>query len=266
MERKVKILIVDDELPVCRSISRVLEPEGYAVDTALSGKEALSKEEENRYDMMLVDLMMPGMSGMDLIKSVKEKRPDMVMIMITGYPTMKTAVESVKLGAFDYIPKPFTPEELRSLVLRALERKRLHEKEMAPKEGLAAEERAKPPVSKDRYCIPDHCWAKVEDDGSVRIGVHEIFLMTIKSISSIDFPYEDEKIGQGDACLWFVDANGNLHRMWAPVSGRVIQVNEELKGNYSQVMRDPYGSGWLLLIQPTKLEDDLKNLAPLEHE
>lgn len=266
MERKSKILVVDDELPVCRSISKVLEPEGYVVDTALSGEEALKKEEENGYDMMLVDLMMPGMSGMELIRAVKEERPDMVMIMITGYPTMKTAVESVKLGAFDYIPKPFTPDELRSVVLRALERKRLHDKEMAPKEELTAEQRAKLPVLKDRYCIPDHCWARVEDDGSVRIGVHDIFMMTIKSISSIDFPYENEKIGQGDACLWFVDASGNLHRMWAPVSGRVISVNEELKEDYTRVMRDPYGSGWLLLIKPTSLEDDLKNLASFERE
>ncbi len=265
MEGKRKILVVDDELPVCRSISSVLEPEGYVVDTALSGEEALRKEQEVGYDMMLIDLMMPGMSGIDVIKAIKEKRPDMVMIMITGYPTMKTAVESVKLGAFDYIPKPFTPDELRSLVLRALERKRLHEKGRVLKEGSATGERQVPSVVKDRYCIPDHCWAKVEEDGRVRIGVHDIFVMTIKSISSIDFPYKNEKLGQGDACLWFVDTNGNLHRMWAPVSGRVISVNEELKDDYSRVIRDPYESGWLLLIQPTRLEEDLKNLAPFEH-
>ena len=262
METKVKILVVDDELPVCRSISSALEAEGHVIDTALSGEEALRKEEQDGYDIMLVDLMMPGMSGMDLLKAVKEKRPDVVVVMITGYPTMDTAVQSVKLGAFDYIPKPFTPDELRSIVSRALERRRLYEQKIAPQEELGEEEKTEPPLSKDLYCIPDHCWAKVEGDGTVRIGVHDIFLMTIKDISSIDFPYENEKVGQGDACLWVVDASGNLHRMWSPVSGRVISINEELKEDYSLVMRDPYGSGWLLLIKPASLEDDLKNLAP----
>jgi CheY-like chemotaxis protein/glycine cleavage system H lipoate-binding protein len=260
MEDKVKILVVDDELPVCRSISSALEAEDYVIDTTLSGEEALKKEEENRYDVMLVDLMMPGMSGMDLLKAVREKRPDIVVIMITGYPTMETAVQSVMLGAFDYIPKPFTPEELRSIVSRALERRRLYERKITAKAKVGE---AKPPVQKDLYCIPDHCWAKVEKDGNVRIGVHDIFMMTIKNVTSIDFPYEDEKIGQGDACLWVVDASGNLHRMWSPVSGRVISINEELKEDYSRVMRDPYDSGWLLLIKPASLEEDLKNLAPL---
>jgi CheY-like chemotaxis protein/glycine cleavage system H lipoate-binding protein len=260
MENKVKILVVDDELPVCRSISSALQADDYVIDTTLSGEEALKKEEETRYDIMLVDLMMPGMSGMDLLKAVREKRPDIVVIMVTGYPTMETAVQSVMLGAFDYIPKPFTPDELRSIVSRALERRRLYEKKITSKAEVGE---AKPPVQKDLYCIPDHCWAKVENDGTVRIGVHDIFLMTIKNVTSIDFPYEDEKIGQGDACLWVADANGNLHRMWSPVSGRVISINEELKEDYSRVMRDPYGSGWLLLIKPASLEEDVKNLAPL---
>ena len=262
MENKVKILVVDDELPVCRSISSALEAEDYIIDTTLSGEEALEKEQETRYDIMLVDLMMPGVSGMDLLKAVREKRPDIVVIMVTGYPTMETAVQSVMLGAFDYIPKPFTPKELRSVVSRALERRRLYEQEKIPKAALGKQKRAEPPPPKDLYCIPDHCWAKVENDGNVRIGVHDIFLMTIKKVTSIDFPYEDEKIGQGDACLWVVDASGNLHRMWSPVSGRVISINEELKEDYSRVMRDPYGSGWLLLIKPACLEEDLKNLAP----
>lgn len=263
MESKVKLLVVDDELPVCRSISSVLKPEGYAVDVALSGEEALRKEEENRYDVMLVDLMMPGMSGMELIRVVKGKRPDIVMIMITGYPTMKTAVESVKLGAFDYIPKPFTPDELRSLVSRALERRRLYEEKITPKAEVGE---AKPPLPKDLYCIPDHCWAKVEDDGNVRIGVHDIYVKTVNNLSSIEFPEKDEKVSQGEPCFWLKDANRNLHRVWSPVSGRVVSINEEVEKDYSRVMSDPYGSGWILVIKPERLEEDLENLVPFSYK
>ena len=116
MAYKAKILVVDDEIPVCKSISSVLENERYTVDTALSGEEALKKDKESEYDVIITDLMMPGISGMELLKIVKNKRTDCKVIMVTGYPSLKTAVQSTKLGAFDYIPKPFTPNELRIIM------------------------------------------------------------------------------------------------------------------------------------------------------
>ena len=116
---KRRILVVDDEITVCKSIRRSIQSENYDVDMALSGEEALKKDRENPYDLIITDLMMPGISGLDLLRAVKEHRPEAAVIMITGYPTIKTAVESVKLGAFDYLPKPFTPADLRGVVARA---------------------------------------------------------------------------------------------------------------------------------------------------
>jgi len=271
LERKAKVLVVDDEIPVCKSVSSALEQQTYTVDIALSGEEALKKERESGYDVIIADLMMPGMSGMDLLRVVREKRPDLTVIMITGYPSIKTAVQAMKLGAFDYLPKPFTPNELRSLVWRALQRKQLYEEripseveleEVEPEEGETAETL----VPEKLYCIPEHSWAKVEDDGSVRIGIHDIYLMTVKNLSSIEFPAESEMVNQGEACLKITDANGNVHRLWSPVSGMVIAVNRELERDYSQVMRDPYRSGWMLLIEPLRLKEDLKNLLTLSDE
>jgi len=92
----------------------------YEVDMALSGEEALKKEDEKKYDVIVADLMMPGLSGIDLLKALKAKNSGARVIMITGYPTMKTTVQSMQIGAFDYLPKPFLPNELRSLVARAL--------------------------------------------------------------------------------------------------------------------------------------------------
>jgi CheY-like chemotaxis protein/glycine cleavage system H lipoate-binding protein len=266
LEEKAKILVVDDEIPVCKSVSSALEQEVYAVDLALSGEEALKKEQENRYDVIIADLMMPGMSGMELLKAVKAKRPDLTVIMITGYPSVKTAVQAVKLGAFDYIPKPFTPDELRSLVRRALKRKQLYEEGLPSEVELVEEEPAETPVPRDLYCIPEHSWAKVEDDGIVRIGIHDVYLATIQSLSSIEFPHENEIVNQGEVCLKMTDGNGNVHRIWSPASGIVISVNRELEKDYSQVMKDPYRSGWMLLIDPLRLKEDLKNLVPFYDE
>jgi len=262
METKGRILVVDDELPVCKSIAGALETEGYQMDAVQSGEEAVKRLAEAEYDLLLVDLMMPGMSGMELLEAVKKEHPTAVVIMITGYPTMKTAVQAVKLGAFDYLPKPFTPKELRVLVSRGLGWRRLREqaKPAGPLEG-------KPDISmtKDIYCIPGHSWARVEVDGTVRVGVHETFLISLRTVVSVEFPYEGERISQGEACLWLTDQQKNLHRVWAPVSGKVAAVHAELKADPSQVLKDPYGSGWLLLLEPERLEEDLKNLVPFDY-
>jgi len=265
LENRAKVLVVDDEIPVCKSMSSALDQEMYNVDMALSGEEALKKEAENRYDVIIVDLMMPGMSGMDLLRAVKDNRPDLPVIMITGYPSIKTAVQAMKLGAFDYLQKPFAPSELRSLVWRALQRTQLYEKKLIS-EIESEEEEIVESLIPDLYCIPEHSWAKVEDDGSVRVGMHDVFLTTVKALSSIEFPDKNKMVNQGEACLKITDSNGNVHRLWSPVSGMVISVNRELEKDYSRVMRDPYGSGWILLIEPIRLTEDLKNLVTLSDE
>ena len=117
---KKKILIVDDELSVCKSIRQALLSQNYDVDMALSGEEALQKEEQGNYDVIIADLMMPGLSGLALLQSLKAKNALAKVIMVTGYPTVKTTVQAMQIGAFDYLPKPFLPAELRLMVIRAL--------------------------------------------------------------------------------------------------------------------------------------------------
>jgi two-component system phosphate regulon sensor histidine kinase PhoR len=119
-QTKKKILIVDDEPNVCKSLRRALICPEYDIDMVLSGEEALQKEEEEKYDVVIADLMMPGISGLDLLKSLKAKNAPAKVIMITGYPTFKTTFQAMQIGVFDYLPKPFLPAELRALVAKAL--------------------------------------------------------------------------------------------------------------------------------------------------
>jgi len=118
---KHRILVMDDELTVCKSIRQVLIREDCEVDMAQSGEEALRKEAEQPYDVMIVDLMMPGLSGMDLLKMLKARNPKARIIMVTGYPTMRNTLQAMQLGAVDFLPKPFLPTTLRNLVAAALE-------------------------------------------------------------------------------------------------------------------------------------------------
>ncbi|HCL81443.1 MAG TPA: Fis family transcriptional regulator, partial [Nitrospiraceae bacterium] len=119
------ILIVDDEEIVRKSCVRILSPEGYALETAKNADDALKKLDDKTFDLVLTDLVMPDITGIDLLKKIKEDRPETEVIIITGYGTVKTAVDALKYGAYDYIEKPFTPDALVNAVGRCLEKKRL---------------------------------------------------------------------------------------------------------------------------------------------
>jgi DNA-binding NtrC family response regulator len=120
-----RILVVDDEMIVCESCQRILQEESYEVECVTSGQEAIERMKETPFDIVITDLKMPGVDGMEVLKSIREDYPDTVVIMITGFSTVETAVEAMKLGAFDYIPKPFTPDEVSIVVKKALEKRSL---------------------------------------------------------------------------------------------------------------------------------------------
>lgn len=117
---KKKILVVDDEPAVRKSIREALLREDYEIDTAPGGEEALRLAGNKAYDVFLVDLMMPGIGGLDLLKMIRAECPAARVIMITGYPTVKNTLLAMQTGAFDFLPKPFLPSTLRSLVAKAL--------------------------------------------------------------------------------------------------------------------------------------------------
>jgi DNA-binding NtrC family response regulator len=124
-EEAGKILVVDDERIVCKSCERVLGAEGHAVSTTQSGREGIEKGVSGDFDVVIVDLKMPDVDGMKVLRAIKEKQPDVEAIVITGYSTVSTAVEAMKLGAIDYLAKPFTPDELCVVVSKAMEKRRL---------------------------------------------------------------------------------------------------------------------------------------------
>lgn len=116
-----KLLVIDDEDIVRTSCRRVLSPEGYDVRLASNAFEGIKMLEEEQFDVVLTDLKMPDTDGITVLKTIKEKWPQTQVIVITGYQTVDTAVKSIKLGACDYIEKPFTPDALLSAVAAAID-------------------------------------------------------------------------------------------------------------------------------------------------
>ena len=125
MDGQAKVLIVDDQINTCKSLQAILKKSGYPSDYTLSAEEALKRVHGEHFDILITDIRMPGMDGMQLLEELKKVQPHIVVIMITGYATIKSAVEAIKKGAYDYLPKPFTPDEVRVIIERASERCRL---------------------------------------------------------------------------------------------------------------------------------------------
>jgi DNA-binding response OmpR family regulator len=118
------VLVVDDEGAIRYSVGKTLQRVGYNVNEAASGEEALDLMRKQHFDVVLTDIRMPGLSGVDLLRHIKELAPDIIVILMTGYATLGTAVEALRLGAHDYLIKPSSSQDIRQSVARGVERAR----------------------------------------------------------------------------------------------------------------------------------------------
>ncbi len=125
LHEKANVLVIDDEEMVRNSCTKILKEEGHAVMVAENGDEGLSVFREFNPDLVLIDLKMPGKSGMEVLEELEGEDPDVVKIVITGYATVSSALDAMKRGAYDFVPKPFSPDELLLIVGRGLEKRRL---------------------------------------------------------------------------------------------------------------------------------------------
>jgi DNA-binding NtrC family response regulator len=128
MKKIGRVMVVDDEENIRDVLSNYLDSLGYLVETANDGEDALSKFKRGGFDLIISDLLMPTVDGLELLKKVREEDKDVIFLMITGYPSIETAVEAIKKGAYDYITKPFHMEDVKIRIERAFEKKNLKER------------------------------------------------------------------------------------------------------------------------------------------
>jgi len=121
MKNRHAVLIVDDESAVRNGMARVIEKKGYGIRTADSGEAALAMTAQSPFDVVFLDIKLPGMDGMEVLRQLRARNPKTAVIMITGYPTIDTAIESLRLGALDYLVKPFRVDDLEVMLEKALE-------------------------------------------------------------------------------------------------------------------------------------------------
>jgi DNA-binding NtrC family response regulator len=136
MPHTALIHLIDDEPIIHEVLGQLLRAEGYEVEISASGPDALPKYDEQGFDLTLLDLLMPGMDGLEVLKAVKKKNPQAEIIIITAYASVESALDAMKMGAFDYVQKPFKHDELLLVIRRSLEHKQLQEENLRLKDEL----------------------------------------------------------------------------------------------------------------------------------
>ena len=263
---RARILAVDDEPVVLDAFRRILALAGFSVDTVESGPEALGLVQRRDYDIVFTDLKMPGMDGVEVVKGVRHLRPDADVAVITGYATIETAVQTMALGAVDYVQKPFTAEELSEFAGRLLIRRQARlEAERRPAVRLVAPalaDAARP----DEFCVPGgvfvtagHSWARIEPSGHVRVGLDDFARKALGTVEKVTVPRAGEEVRQGEP-LFSVSRGGRTARFVAPVTGTVTQINAALDRDPDGVVLSPYDRGWVCLVQPADLAAELPGL------
>ncbi len=263
MNEKVKydILVIDDEEVIIEAVRRIAGGEGFAVDSSLNAKEALEKLSKNEYGLIITDIMMPEMDGFQFLDELEKKKINIPVVITTGYSTVEMAVKSLARGAIGYIPKPFTIEELLSIIYRGLEFKKIDEEILKEQFNLSDATIIYVPCPPKYYRLGYNSWINIDNEGSVFVGVSDMYLKTIKTVKSIELRNFEDNIVQGAICATFETEDGLTHHLLSPVSGMVIEPNNKLKEDIMLIEKDPYFEGWLYRIIPSDLDFELKNLV-----
>ena len=265
-EPVARILCVDDEEVILDSFRKILVLDGYSVDTVETGQEALGLVQTRDYDFVFTDLKMPAMSGTDVAKSVKHLRPDIDVVIITGFATVESAVECMKYGAMDYVEKPFTEDELRTFVKHALIRRRDRiEKQLKPRVHVMGPAEAGQGAAGE-FSVPGgvlvssgHCWASLAQDGTAKIGLDDFARKLLGRIDAIDLPEIGMQVKAGQR-LFSVTQNQRKAHFHAPLSGKVVKVNGDLGGNNGMLENLSYGRSWVCVIEGENLDEELPGL------
>lgn len=253
------ILVVDDEQVIVDAVVKICTLENYKVVPASEAAAAVQLLQSGSYGLMLCDIMMPQMDGFQLLSVARKRAPGMPVVMATGYSTVENAVRSLREGAIDFVPKPFTSDELLSAVGRAVRYRKIAE-------AVAAGTGSGDPTLLIVPCPPKYqrlgyaSWVVLEDGGTALIGLTHLFIRILERIDGLELQPMNAEIAQGTACAQVRTHDGLLHSVLAPVSGRIVEVNPAATPDV--IEKDPYFAGWLYRCIPSDVEYEMPQLTP----
>ena len=194
------ILVMEDDLNVAKGLEMILNEEGYAVNLAGTGALAMAAFKEKRFDLLVADLRLPDIDGMEVIKQVKSATPDTEVVVITGYGTAATAVEAMKIGVHDFLPKPFTDDQIKSAINEALNSQ---VSKTAAKTVEKAETREEKLIQKrevslvlNRTAEDAEFWKDLMENGSNALEGYRLSMEAKAAIVSGDLKWINENVGE----------------------------------------------------------------------
>lgn len=251
---QIKLLVVDDEQIVLDSIKKILRhDEQLSVSTALSVENALELMDAIQPSIVLTDLMMPEIDGLEFLKLLKDKKSNIIVIMITGYATINTALQAMQNGAFDYLAKPFTREELKKIVQRASELVMANTESSV--QNTVNDDSEQNSVKKLKG-IGENSWLMLQEDGSVILGSERPFLFSIGRIQTVYLPSKGDEIRQGSVYFQIFSTDMRSLSLLSPLSGIVAEVNQKVISDPNTALQDPYNEGWLVRIIPSHFKEE----------
>jgi len=247
------LLVVDDEKVVCDSCARILGEKGYSVETSTDAAKALRLATEKNYAVILLDIKMPSVDGLEFLEELRKTQKDVHVVVITGYSTPENTAAAMKLGAADIVPKPFSPDELLRAVTKlmpAMEKKAAVAVETKP----VAEAERGAGYSKDYYFM-DEAWMQRAAFNSARVGA---FLPTedARAVTSVQLPKVGEIVYRGLPIAAVNIAGKPARIIPSPVTGEILETNAALAVGKTEVWTKPC-QAWIANVRPTNIEEDL---------
>ncbi len=260
MDKKINLLVVDDEQIILDSIRKLLsKDEVFAVTTMNSVDDALEYMQSNSVDIVLTDLMMPDKDGLEFLKILNKKKYDGIVIMLTGYATINSALQAMELGAFDYLAKPFTKTEIKRILNRA--RDLIAANRSAAKEDEIHKHRPEQSIIDNQSVTGKNTWFMTTDDGLVMLGVERPFVIEIGSIESVYMPEVGDEIRQGSSFFQIFSSDFRTYSVTSPFSGTVKAINKSVIKEPAKFLDDPYNAGWLIKMLPSNFDEELNSLS-----
>ena len=247
------LLVVDDEPLYCEACRRIFASQGFTIDKSNDATEGLSMAQQNDYAAVLLDVKMPTMDGLEFLEQLRTTKPDVPVILMTGFPSIPNAANAVRLRASDYVTKPFTPEEITKAVHQLLGA------EAAESSGNGSAEPWEPCSVELRFHAES--WLQPGTDGTVRAGA-ALPKSRTDALTEIHLPSIGEVVFQGLPLMSLVGEGQALNSVPSPISGVVVAVNVELAKNPRLLSSTPLDQAWAVCIAPTRTNEDMAACQP----
>jgi DNA-binding response OmpR family regulator/glycine cleavage system H lipoate-binding protein len=255
MSDNPRLLVVDDEEVICQACRRIFSRQGFQVEVNTDACEGLNCALRDDYAAILLDIKMPKIDGIQFLERLRETKPDQPVLIMTGYPSIPNASAAIRLGASDYVTKPFTPEEITRSVQRIVGERRSKQAEApTPADGQLDPQGPR----SEEVLFLDESWFRLELDDSACVGAVLPGLRG-ETLKAARLPRIGQVVYQGLPLAALTVAGKPMVVIRSPVSGVVAGVNDALADEPALVAADPCGQGWIACLCTTRFEEEVKS-------